>query len=142
MTSINDLWMQVRESEAAEHRRRRNIRENKERIEDAYAEGKISKVAYDAAMLGDITLERALEFGVEPPSDDTERYLQVRFSNAGHQIRPGSCLCGCGELPSTKKGRFMPGHDARMQRLYGQWLDNKIEISDAQLNYCVERFEI
>jgi hypothetical protein len=25
------------------------------------------------------------------------------------------CLCGCGQIPTRKKSRFMPGHDAQLK---------------------------
>lgn len=42
---------------------------------------------------------------------------------AAKPTKPGAanpCLCGCGELPSGK-GRFKPGHDARLYSRILRW---------------------
>ncbi len=31
------------------------------------------------------------------------------------QLPSGKCACGCGGVPKSAKGRFLPGHDARMK---------------------------
>lgn len=51
----------------------------------------------------------------------------------------GMCLCGCGETPVG--GRFMPGHDARMEPMYRRWAagDYDARLNRAQLEYLRER---
>jgi hypothetical protein len=49
------------------------------------------------------------------------------------------CLCGCGETPMG--GRFLPGHDARMEPLYRRWRDGDegARVYRAQMDYFRER---
>lgn len=139
MTTTRALWGQVRDAEQAENRRHQQGQRNKQDAGEYLREGRISRLAYDAVIHGDITLERALDIGTDGEElvDTTETY-NVRRPEGGYQQRPGTCLCGCGDRPSKSRSRFLPGHDARMRRLARRYLDADTDLSDPQLNYVVE----
>lgn len=43
------------------------------------------------------------------------------------------CLCGCGQIPTRKRSRFMPGHDAQFKsRLYATIRDEEADEADRQ----------
>jgi CO dehydrogenase/acetyl-CoA synthase alpha subunit len=33
------------------------------------------------------------------------------------------CICGCGEVPTSKKSRYVPGHDAKLAHKVAEFLD-------------------
>lgn len=138
MTTTEQLWGAVRDAERQERNRAESGRRNRDRARDARDSGQISRLAYEAVIYGDITLERALSLGPSAPEDTTDTYHR-RPPEGGYQSRPGTCLCGCGDTPVKRGSRFLPGHDARMHRLAAGYLSADIELSDAQLNYVVER---
>lgn len=138
MARLAPYWNIVKEEEQREERLRKAGNSSRVRAKRYLREGRISKVAYDAVISGDITLGRALEFGPDAPEDTTDHYHRIQ-PEGGKKTRPGSCLCGCGEIPVTKNGRFIPGHDARMVRLAGLWLSADMDLSADQIDYCIER---
>lgn len=43
------------------------------------------------------------------------------------------CLCGCGGIPTRKRSRFLPGHDAQLKaRLYATIRDEATSDQDRQ----------
>jgi len=114
-------------------------------LDMAIAKRQISQASYRAAIEGKITLQRAKELGrgrgpddVSEASDGQEK--PRKRAREGRTPRP--CLCSCGG--TTKGGRFLPGHDAR---LYGELKRNlqndpllrNERYNDAQRRYAVER---
>ncbi|MDP9476632.1 MAG: hypothetical protein M3R38_13265 [Actinomycetota bacterium] len=114
----------------------------------ALAKRLINRASYDAVLAGELTLQRAKEYGrdVGPDAPAAPGAVQDAPATAvswgrsrGRQPRP--CLC-CGD--ATGGGRFLPGHDAR---LYGD-LKRNLEkdpllrnerFTDEQREYARER---
>lgn len=43
------------------------------------------------------------------------------------------CLCGCGNTPTRKRSRFMPGHDAQLKaQLYRTIRDESAPVADVE----------
>ena len=83
----------------------------------ALAKEQISQESYEAVLAGALTLAEAKELGREgDPGAPTSRggHEEGRKTpREGRTLR--RCLCSCGG--TTRGGRFLPGHDAR---LYGE----------------------
>ena len=116
----------------------------KRALDLAIAKRQISQASYRAAIEGKITLQEAKELGREQGPDDTGQ------ASGGQEDRktlrkgrtPRRCLCSCGG--TTKGGRFLPGHDARLhgelkRNLQKDPLLPNERITDEQRRYAVDR---
>jgi hypothetical protein len=72
----------------------------------ALARNRISQESCTAVLAGEITLQRAKELGPNRTPDG----LQKASETPRREPRP--CLCGC--AGTTRGGRFLPGHQARL----------------------------
>lgn len=51
--------------------------------------------------------------------DELAEGVDGETAEAEPEVPREKCLCGCGQAPTRKKSRFMPGHDATLKsRLY------------------------
>jgi hypothetical protein len=75
------------------------------------------------ALAADAEAKRAMAIGKDEAATKQAEPQAQTAPNAGH-----TCLCGCG---SPTKGRFVPGHDARLKsRLINTVLDPKSHVED------------
>ena len=110
------------------------------------AKRKISPASYRAVLAGEITLQAARDLGWDKGPDDTSD-ADDGPRQASEQPREGRtprpCLCSCGG--TTKGGRFLPGHDAKLrselmaQIKKGDVLLRSARITPEQRRYAVER---
>ena len=111
----------------------------------ALAKRQISRASYEAVLAGTLTLAEAKELDRDRGPDGTGRpsggHEEGRKTpREGRTARP--CLCSCGG--TTKGGRFLPGHDARLhgelkRNLKNDPLLRNERYSDEQRQYAVER---
>ena len=115
-------------------------------LDMAIARKQVSQGSYRAVLAGALTLQEAKAMGRDgaPATDASEgrsgREEPSTGPREGRQPRP--CLCSCGG--TTRGGRFLPGHDAR---LHGE-LKRNLEkdpmlrnerFTEEQKAYAVER---
>ncbi len=87
----------------------------KRALDMAIARKQVSQESYRAVLVGKLTLQQAKELGRSgapthtPQASDGPRQAPSG-PREGRQPRP--CLCSCGG--TTRGGRFLPGHDARL----------------------------
>jgi hypothetical protein len=87
----------------------------KRALDVAIARKQVSQASYRAVLAGEITLRRAKELGRSgAPTDTTQGSSGPRRASGGPREgrQPRPCLCSCGG--TTRGGRFLPGHDARL----------------------------
>jgi len=79
------------------------------------AKRQISPASYRAVLAGEISLQAARDLGRDgSPEAPTGRSDSRRASEQPREGRtPRLCMCSCGD--TTKGGRFLPGHDARLR---------------------------
>ena len=117
----------------------------KRALDMAIARKQVSQESYRAVLAGEITLQEAKAIGRDgaPATDATEdrsgREEPRTGPREGRQFRP--CLCSCGG--TTRGGRFLPGHDARLhgelkRNLEKDPLLRNERFTDAQKAYAVE----
>ena len=88
----------------------------KRALDMAIARKQVSQESYHAVLAGRITLQEAKAIGRDgaPATDATGDTSGREEPRTGPRERrqPRSCLCSCGG--TTRGGRFLPGHDARL----------------------------
>ena len=87
----------------------------KRALDMAIARKQVSQESYRAVLAGEITLRRAKELGRDRgPADTSKGTSGPRRAPSGPRKgrQPRPCLCSCGG--TTRGGRFLPGHDARL----------------------------
>ncbi len=117
----------------------------KRALDMAIARKQVSQESYRAVLAGEITLQRAKELGRDQgPADTSEGTSGPRRASEGPRkgSRPRPCLCSCGG--TTRGGRFLPGHDARLhaelkRNLEKDPLLRNERFDDEQRRYAVER---
>ena len=118
----------------------------KRALDLAIAKRQISQASYRAAIEGRITLQRAKELGRDRGPDDASEGSdgQEKARTGPRRGRtPRRCMCSCGG--TTKGGRFLPGHDARLhselmaQIKKGDVLLRSERLTPEQRRYAVER---
>jgi hypothetical protein len=109
------------------------------------AKKQISLDSYRAVLAGQISLQDARELGRDRgPTNTSEASSGPRRASSGPREgpHPRPCLCSCGG--TTKGGRFLPGHDARLhgelkRNLEKDPLLRNERFTDAQRAYARER---
>ena len=79
------------------------------------AKKQISPASHRAVLAGEISLQDARELGRDRgPADTSEASDGPRRASSGPREgrTPRPCLCSCGG--TTRGGRFLPGHDAKL----------------------------
>jgi hypothetical protein len=87
----------------------------KRALDMAIARKQVSQESYRAVLAGEMTLQEAKELGRSGAPTDTPQGSggPRRASERPREGRlPRPCLCSCGG--TTRGGRFLPGHDARL----------------------------
>src|SRR5215211_4089249 len=117
----------------------------KRALDMAIARRQVSQESYRAVLAGEITLQRAKEVGRDRRPADTGQASggreEARTGPRGSRT-PRPCMCSCGG--TTKGGRFLPGHDARLhselkRNLEKDPLLRNERFRDEQRRYAVER---
>jgi hypothetical protein len=109
------------------------------------AKRQISPASYRAVLAGEITLQAARDLGRDKgPVDTSDADDGPRQASSGPREgrTPRPCMCSCGG--TTKGGRFLPGHDARLhgelkRNLQNDPLLRNERFTDEQKAYAVER---
>jgi hypothetical protein len=112
---------------------------------NALAHRLISQDSYRAVLRGEISLAQAKEVGREGgPRTPERRSGHEEGRKAPRESRtPRRCMCSCGD--TTRGGRFLPGHDAKLrselvaQIKKGDVLLRSERITTEQRRYAVER---
>ena len=87
----------------------------KRALDMAIARKQVSQESYRAVLAGEMTLQEAKELGRSgAPTDTPQGSGGPRRASEGPREgrQPRPCLCSCGG--TTRGGRFLPGHDARL----------------------------
>ena len=117
----------------------------KRALDMAIARKQVSQESYRAVLAGKLTLQQAKELGRDRgPGDTSEGTSGPRRTSEGPREgrQPRPCLCSCGG--TTRGGRFLPGHDARLhgelkRNLEKDPLLRNERFSDEQKAYARER---
>ncbi len=115
----------------------------KRALDMAIARKQVSQESYRAVLAGTLTLREAKAIGRDgaPATDASDGPRRASEGpREGRQPRP--CLCSCGG--TTKGGRFLPGHDARLhgelkRNLEKDPLLRNERFTEEQKAYAVER---
>ena len=117
----------------------------KRALDMAIARKQVSQESYRAVLAGEMTLQEAKELGRSgAPTDTSEGTSGPRRAPSGPREgrKPRPCLCSCGG--TTRGGRFLPGHDARLhgelkRNLEKDPLLRNERFTDEQRAYAKER---
>jgi hypothetical protein len=112
----------------------------------AIARKQVSQDSYRAVLAGTLTLQEAKAIGRDgaPTTDASEGSSGREEPRTGPRVgrTPRPCLCSCGG--TTRGGRFLPGHDARLhgepkRNLEKDPLLRNERFTDDQRGYARER---
>ena len=118
----------------------------KRALDTAIARRQVSQESYRAVLAGTLTLQEAKAIGRDgaPATDASEGRSGREEPRTGPREgrTPRPCLCSCGG--TTRGGRFLPGHDARLhgelkRNLEKDPLLRNERFSDEQKAYARER---